>query len=172
MIRKLFFGILTLLLFGCEKDDICSDTNANTPHLIIEFYDISNTTEKKSVDNLLIIGVGNTLSYGSALTRDEISIPLKVLENNTQYQLIKDYTIDTNGTPDDTSDDIVTGNSDIITITYENEQVYISRACGFKNIFNNTAIGFSNDGDNWILNTEVVQTTIENEENAHIYIYH
>lgn len=170
--KPFFFFILITLVFACEKDDICNDTNANTPQLVIHFFDVSNTTQKKPVNNLLVQGVGNPLTYGTALSRDEISIPLKVLENNSQFLLIKDYTFDNNGTPDDTSDDIVTGNADTITVTYQNEQVYISRACGYKNIFTNLNFGFNTDTDNWILNTQVIQTTVENEQNAHIYIHH
>ena len=123
-----------------------------------------------SVNNLLI--VGNSLSYGIESSRDSISIPLRILENNTSYKLIKDYIINDNGTPDDLTDDFATGNEDEIIINYENEEIFISKACGFKNVFNNVNFGFTDDDDNWILNTSVINNKIENENDAHIHIFH
>lgn len=172
--KKGLILIITLigLLVGCEKDDICSDTTANTPHLIIRFYNISNNSELKSVNSLKVNGLNNNEEIGITSSKDSIALPLRILENNTIFSLTKDYTFDNNGTPDDTSDDIIGGNTDEITVSYANEQIFISRACGYKNIYTNTNIGFTNDGDNWIANTEVIQNNIENENNAHIYIYH
>lgn len=169
----LFIIILIGIFISCEKDDICSDATANTPHLIIKFFDISNTSEVKTVNNLRFTHALDSETNAISVTdKDSILIPLRVLVNNTTFRLTKDYTFDDNSTPDDSSDDIHGGNTDAITISYENERIFISRACGYKNIYNNTNIGFTDDGDNWVLNTDVIQTTIENENNAHIYIYH
>jgi len=166
--------VFLLLTISCEKDDICTTPNADTAHLVIRFYDYLNQDTQKEVTNLLIVGVDNplNLSYGVESTRDSIAIPLRILENNTSYKLIKDYAIDDNGTPTDTSDDFATGNEDVIILNYENEELFISKACGFKNIFNNVNFGFDTDGDNWILGANVVNTKIENEDNAHIHIFH
>jgi len=164
--------VFLLLTISCEKDDICTTTNADTAHLVIRFYDYLNQDTPKEVTNLLIVGIDNTLSYGIESTRDSIAIPLRILENNTSYRLIKDYAIDDNGTPSDPIDDIVTGNEDTIVLNYENEELFISKACGFKNIFNNVNFGFDSDADNWILGSNVVNTKIENEDNAHIHIFH
>ncbi len=163
---------ILLLLSSCEKDDICTNTNAETPHLKIKFYNNLDREVLKKVNNLLIIGVDKDLSYGIESTRDSIMIPLKILENNTSYRLIKDYSVNDNGTPDNTTDDFATGNEDEIIINYENEEIFISEACGFKNIFNNVNFGFNEDSDNWILNSSVINNKIENENNAHIHIFH
>lgn len=171
--KQLFFVITLLTVFiGCEKDDICTDSNADTAKLIIRFYDITSPETPKAVTNLLIVGDGNTLSYGLESTRDSIVIPLRILENNTTYKLIQDYAVDDNGTPTDTTDDIATGNEDEVVISYENNQIYISKACGFKNVFNDVTFGITNDTDNWILNSTVENTIIENSNNAHVHIYH
>lgn len=171
---KQTFTILAflLLIISCEKDDICTTPNADTAHLVIRFHDFLNQDTPKEVTNLLILGVDNTLSYGIESTRDSITIPLRILENNTSFRLIKDYAINDNGTPSDTSDDFATGNEDVIVLNYENEELFISKACGFKNIFNNVNFGFDSDADNWILGSNVVNTKIENEDNAHIHIFH
>lgn len=172
--KKTLVLIITFIgiLLSCEKDDICSDSNANTPHLIIRFYDISNPSSLKAVNNLKVTGLGSTEEIGTTTTKDSIVLPLRILENNTLFSLTKDYTFNNNGTPDDPSDDIEDGSTSNITISYENEQVFISRACGYKNIYNNINIGFTASSENWISNTEIIQTSIENENNAHIYIYH
>ncbi|MGB1269972.1 MAG: DUF6452 family protein [Flavobacteriaceae bacterium] len=171
--KKLLF-IITLLavIISCEKDDICTETNADTAQLVIRFYDVADNDALKAVTNLLIIGENNALTYGIESTRDSIAIPLRILENNTSYTLIKDYAINDNGTPDDDSDDFTTGNGDDITISYQNNQIYISKACGFKNKFDDVNFGFTTDTDNWILNTTVENNTIENSNNAHVHIYH
>ena len=173
---KYTLSLLILLLISffiaCEKDDICVDETANTSNLIIEFIDIAPPNELSPVTDLLIVGDGNALSYGVQTTTSSISIPLKVFDTTTTYRLIKEYGIDDNGTPADTSDDIVLGNEDEIIISYTNEQVYISRACGFKNVYNNVAVINTADTDNWILNVEVLVNTIENGNETHVYIYH
>ena len=161
-----------LLTISCEKDDVCTTANADTSHLIIKFYDQLDQETLKSVTNLLVVGVDNTLSYGIESTRDSIAIPLRILENNTSYRLIKEYAIDDNGTPDDDSDDFATGNEDVIIINYVNEEIFISKACGFKNVFNDVNFGFTADSDNWILSTNVITNKIETEDNAHIHIFH
>lgn len=168
----LFCCIFLAIVSSCEKDDICLAETVGTPHLIIRFYDASNTSNTKPVTNLRIVGVGNNDEFGAVATTDSIAIPLKILDTTTEYILTSDYAVDDNGTPDDTSDDIITGNEDQITINYTNEEVFISRACGFKNTFTNLGFDFTNDGDNWILNYTVENNIVENESNAHVYIYH
>lgn len=171
---KKIITIITFLLLtlSCEKDDICTSIDANTPHLKIKFFNNLDREATKKVENLLVVGIDNNLSYGAESSRDSIAIPLRILENNTSYRLIKDYMIDDNDTPDDPTDDFATGNEDVIIINYENEEVFISKACGFKNVFNNVNFGFTDDDDSWILNSSVINNNIENENNAHIHIYH
>lgn len=161
-----------LLAISCEKDDICTSQNADTSHLKIKFYDQLDQEVLKPVTNLLIVGVDNSLKYGLESTRDSIVIPLRILENNTSYKLIKDYEIDDNGTPTDSSDDFATGNEDVIILNYVNEELFISKACGFKNVFNDLNLGLPADTDNWILSSNVITNKIENEDNAHIHIFH
>lgn len=160
-----------LLALSCEKDDICTNADADTAKLVIRFYDITSPETPKAVTDLLIVGDGNSLGY-SFETTDSIAIPLRILTNNTTYRLIKDYAVDDNGTPTDTADDFATGNEDEIIINYENEELYISKACGFKNVFNDVTMGLPDDGDKWILNGTVITNIIENSNNAHVHIFH
>jgi len=34
---KQFIYLFLIVIFSCEKDDICSDTKQTTPHIVLEF---------------------------------------------------------------------------------------------------------------------------------------
>ena len=51
----LFYLFLSLVC--CEPDDICSQSTQTTPRLVIDFYDIENLSDKKSVAGLFAIGI-------------------------------------------------------------------------------------------------------------------
>lgn len=171
--KKLILLItLVISVISCERDDICVEGTPATPHLIIRFYDAANQANTKDVPNLLIVGENNSLSYGVETTTDSIAIPLRILENNTTYRLYNDYSLDDNGTPDDTSDDIINGNPDDITLNYMNNQIFVSRACGFRNTFLDTSMDLTLDADNWITTFSIENNNIENETSAHIHIFH
>ena len=172
--------ILLLLLFfaviNCEKDDICSEDTATTALLYIEFYNNNNQENRKNVFNFRAQGVGNEnpLEDFNVVTSNKVFLPLKTTENQTQFKLHNNYEIDDNGTPEDDSDDFITGNEDIITISYLATEVYVSRACGFKTVFENVTISIEDDGDKWI---DFIQSTTDNEPitnatEAHFNLFH
>jgi hypothetical protein len=166
-ILALLFGIVTILSLGCEPDDICPESTATTPNLIIQFYDISNQENKKNVFGLKVQGVGNDnpLTNYNVVTADEIAIPLKTNSNSTQYSLHKEYT---------NVNDVIGGNEDFITINYSTEQVYVSRACGYKTIFKNVTLTINGDTDNWIQSKESLNDnqSVEDETAAHFKLFH
>ena len=172
----ILFGIITLFSLGCEPDDICPESTATTPSLIIRFYDISNQTSKKNVFNLRVQGIGNEspLTDYNIVNTDSIVLPLKTDEISTAYALHQDYSYDDNDTPDDPKDDIIGGNEDIITINYTTEEVYVSRACGYKTVFKNVTLSITNDGDNWIQAKESISDnqSVEDETAAHFKLFH
>jgi len=173
---KLLITILFIVTTSCEKDDICSEETLTTPRLFIEFYDISNHESLKNIFNFRAQGVGNedVLTGYNLVTSSQVLLPLKTTEGVTQYMLHNDYGIDDNGTPNDTTDDIITGNEDIITIAYNTEEVYVSRACGFKTVFTNITVTVEDDGDKWILiilPTNDNQSVID-ETAIHFKIFH
>jgi Family of unknown function (DUF6452) len=158
--------ILFSAFYSCEKDDICSESTPTTPKLIIRFYDISSQEETKNVTRLRVTAFdeNNTevlISNLNAVTTDSINLPLRTDADLTKFVLYKDYV-----------DDVTIGNPDTVTIRYEREDVYVSRACGFKIIFKNIAFSFESDGDNWIVNDEIINSIIDNETTAHIKIFH
>ncbi|ALJ03684.1 hypothetical protein APS56_00315 [Pseudalgibacter alginicilyticus] len=170
-------ALFTIALFtSCERDDICPASTPTTPRLIIEAYDAAVQENSKNIFGLVVLGVDNdeVLDGYSVVSTDELILPLRTDTTTTQYSLISGYSYDDNDTPDDTSDDIIEGNEDIITISYTTEQVYVSRACGYKTIFNNVSFTIEDDGDNWILSRSALidNQTIEDETAAHYNIFH
>lgn len=170
-------AIITICYFSCERDDICSGSTPTTPRLIIDLLDATNQDNKKNVFDLVVIGVDNNfiLSDYNFDDTDNLVLPLKTDTNTTQYILIKEATINDNGTPDDTSDDLIEGNQDIITINYSREEVYVSRACGYKTIFKNVTLNLdASDIDPWIVSRQPVtdNQSVEDEAAAHFTMSH
>lgn len=162
--KKLFLLLLISFFFsGCEKDDICDDTIATTPKVVIEFYDTANPTVLKNVVNLGVIAPGFTNGFGFSNT-SSIKVPLKTFENSSVLYFIQ------NGTAEPITDD----NSDEVTFNYTRKNVYISRACGYKTSYTldtTNPIIVTADGNNWIQSVTVSQPNIENENETHVKIY-
>jgi len=165
--KKIFLLLLITLTFSsCEKDDICDATTSTTPRLIVQFYDISNPTTLKNVTNLRIVAPGFTTGIPfSAVSK--IEVPLKTTDDTTTFNFIQ------NGDDTNTTND----NTDVIQINYTRNDVFVSRACGYKTVFTlNNPNGFLRtdaiplDGL-WIQNYTVVTSNIETENEIHVKIY-
>lgn len=170
-------SLISIIAWSCEKDDICPEDTATTPHLIIRFYDISEQDEFKDVRQLSIAGLDDNDVAGELIidgvTTDSIVLPLRFqnenVETTTRFQLTKDSDFATNDNLEDEP------NIDIIEVTYTPEFIYVSRACGYKSIFNLAPPGGIIkviDGDNWIESFEIINERIENEFAAQVIIYH
>ncbi|MCF7569392.1 DUF6452 family protein [Sabulilitoribacter arenilitoris] len=161
---------------SCERDDLCPESTSTTPSLIIRTFDVNEQENKKNVFGLTIKGEGNNnfLEGYKTATRDSIVLPLKTIGSSTVYNFYSNSTIDDNGTPTDESDDVISGNLDVITITYTTETVFVSRACGYKTIFNDVVISVEDDSDNWIQLIQPVNNpqSVEDEAAAHFKLFH
>jgi len=164
-----FKFLLILLTFltqlSCERDEICLEDI--TPKLVIRFYNANIPTEFKSVVQLKVNIEGIDGDYSnetiSTLT-DSIAIPLQVTDNTTRFIL----TLQGNsnqGTED---------NIDTISVRYSQEDIFISRACGYKTVFNEANASFVDDDDNWIKGLETKKDPLQiiDENEAHVKIYH
>jgi hypothetical protein len=148
---------------ACEKDDFCIQ-NPVTSKLIIDFYDDTNRETLKNVQRFSIVSgdrEDKTDSLFTNKTVNSISIPLNYLAAETVYILKRN---DANG---------ATINNEIATfsITYDTEEEFVSRSCGFKVIFKN--VEFSSSTDSWL--TAFTPTTIINLDDqsaAHVQIFH
>ena len=160
-IRITFFIVLGIISFAaCEKDDICVD--GDEPLLVIRFYDITDTTEFKDVTNLEVRGLisPDTLDVISNADLDSIAIPLRADASFTSFVISRK----------ESSDD--TENIDVLTFSHGTKDVFISRACGFIANYENLSSELTTDSDNWIESIEIVNTTIENSDTAHVKIFH
>ena len=152
----LFLSLIALLISSCEKDDFCIEPI--TPNMIVRFYNATNISETKAVNDLTI-NISNLDSIYTNVSLDSIVIPLDVTSNQIIYNF-------SSGT-----------NVDILTIDYEIEEVFVSRSCGFKAIFNNVTIT-SDVSNDWIIGlTETLENTItiptiNDESAAHVQIFH
>lgn len=154
-------GVL-LLSISCERDDICPAATPTTPFLIVEFFDVAEPEENKTVQGLSYIAENSndTIFIG---TTDSIALPLNTNQNTTQFQLIRNTS----------NSNII--NADAVEFIYEVNEVFINRACGFKAIFRDlSAIRTLEDppSDNWIRSVLTEQLNVENEQNTHVSILH
>lgn len=185
---KILIGILFLVLIyiSCERDDICSASQKTTPKLILEGFNNLAPDRTRGVAKLRILGeekeeplsifIGNAevpTIYDGSKNEAKIYLPLRTDANQTTYRLRRDYALDDNGTTNDPSDDFPTGNEDTIVISYEREEVFVSRSCGFRTIFKNVSIRWD-ETDNWIKNIAAINEnqSIEDEEETHFILLH
>ncbi|MGV3696895.1 DUF6452 family protein [Flavobacterium sp.] len=166
-------------LSGCEKDDICTDET--TPRLIVEFYDISNNANLKNVLDLKVkaeVLPGETdpgfIVFDPSLEVDDperylfngnkIELPLRINGATTKYRLILNSE---SANPD----------TDFLQFNYTAENVFVSRACGYKTIFtlNNADGVIKSDAGTpesfWITDFNILTTNIETENETHLKIY-
>jgi hypothetical protein len=171
------FLVLAFCFSSCEKDDICEASTPTTPRLIITFHDISNPSILKNVMNLKVVGHGAVegvvFDPTAKIEKDKylangskIAIPLKTFENSTGFS----FTLNS-GNPN-------LENLDNIKIDYTRNEVFVSRACGFKTLFilnsTNPPITHTDaaipDGK-WIKYISVEKNNIDNENETHLKIF-
>ncbi|AUC81681.1 DUF6452 family protein [Lacinutrix sp. Bg11-31] len=169
--------IITLLLlfvciaFSCERDDICPEDTPTTPRMVVEFRNVTAIDNTKNVAGLRIEDFDDatrTLDDDHSITsEDQMLLPLKTDANETKYRVYKSYA-NTDGT--------ITGNPDVITITYDTEEIYVSRACGYKTIYKNVLLTITPEAgtDNWMIFAapENDNQSVINEDEIHYTIRH
>jgi hypothetical protein len=147
----LLLSLFSLINTSCEKDDFCLK-NPITQSLVINFYDDSNKETLKNVKDLYVWAEGKTDSIYINQTINTITLPLNSNSIKTVYNFSKE--------------NVVTQ----FTIAYNPTEEYVSRSCGYKVVFNE--VSFSSD-NTWIIDfTPETLTTIENQDEAHVQIYH
>ncbi len=151
-----FILLLATAFFSCEPDDICLAETPGTPNLIVVFYNEANPEVKKSVTDLQVKGVG-TEGIAHTGTADSIVIPLKTKLYSTSFV----FTTTVNNT----------SSSDTLTLNYDTQDVFISRACGYKTTFTNLTSELSNSAV-WIKKIEIVNTSISDSKTTHVKILH
>ena len=169
---RLILIVSIIFLTGCEKDDICPESTQTTPRLVITFYDIDNTQERKNVESLAVYAVRDNelvlIEDISGITTDSIAIPLRNDIGLSNFKFIKNYSVE---------NDVIFGDSNHIYIDYEINDVFISRACGFiANYSITTLLNYDLMADppitGWITGYEIINSTVTNENQSHVKILH
>ncbi|MEZ4794026.1 MAG: DUF6452 family protein [Flavobacteriaceae bacterium] len=162
--RKLVIGAFLLLNFlGCTKDDICSEEIRTTPLLVIEFRDAENTLNAKQVSDLkILVNNSDSTEVATAINDTIVSIPLNTETDFSSFLFIQNGSSDTDQ------------NVDIVTFSYNIEEVYLNRACSFKVIYHQLSpeIGSEPLNGNWLENAIVLNPDVIDETEAHITLYH
>ena len=157
MIAKKYLLLVLILIVGCEPDDICIEGSTGTSELIIIFHDFDNPDSRKEIQNLNVVGSVNQNDFESLFftTIDSITLPLRKFSSSTNYKFVLN---------DD--DNMIV---DELTIFYTPNDIFINRACGFKTIFEELNVSYSN---NWIKNIVILNNTLSDNNNANIKILH
>ena len=164
MKKIILLVIIAISFSSCEKDDVCSDDT--TPKLVIEFFDITNPSNPKNVVNLKVKEVGQANPYFTFPNENTIAIPLRITGITTKYSFILNNADTTNA------------NEDFLEFNYTTQNVYVSRACGYKTIFelnNDTSGVIKTDAETpdglWMQNVVKVTNSITTENETHLKIY-
>lgn len=162
--KKIFFYVLMscLLLASCERDDICAESTPITPLLVIEFFDADNPSEQKVPNNLFIVEEGESL--GLSFNTASITIPLRTDIDETRFNFVLNTGSEDADEPE---------NVDAVTFRYVRQEEFVSKACGFRIIYQALQDEFIplNDGA-WIDNITINNATVEDETETHIRIFH
>lgn len=163
--KKIILFLAFFSILGCEKDDICDSETPTTPSLVVEFYDISNPTVLKNVVNLKITAAGLSEPLGVFNSVNKIKLPLKTNATTTNYSFVLN------------SSDLDNDNEDLISINYIGQDIFVSRACGYKTIYSLTETNpviysepTTPDGA-WIQDLQITSTSIINEKETHVKIF-
>ncbi len=173
--------LVSFSLLNCEKDDICEAGTPTTPRLIIDFYDNNSPGAKKIVSNLRVKekDEANAIAFNPTFLETNpakylasgvstIKIPLRTLADATKYSFTINYD---NSIPSLT-------NEDKIEINYTHKDEFISRACGFKTLFElNSSNGITTeassvDTNKWIKEIVIQKYSIINENEVHVKIFY
>src|SRR5690554_2058675 len=171
MKRCLFLTLLTLFCLGslsrCEKDDICAEDTPTTPKVVVDFYEYLNPSVQKSFSKLEVFDVAFPQQVLVYENTNQILLPLRTDTQISNYVFRLTYTnINTEVT-----------NEDLVEIRYAQDDIYISRACGYKSNFTltdseplspNPKVSDSSAEELWIKELIVRQAVIINENETHL----
>lgn len=179
---NLFLVVLLVLLVNCQRDDIC-DTLDVTPRIIIDFIDEDpNNTDLlvKNVQSLVVqlivdeenldseenrflteITTNQTTEQRSAPTVSRIILPLNTLSDEVTFSFTRNF-----GNEDESLIETET-----LKFSYTRNENFINRACGFQTTFDALEIERTTP-EIWISRIEILNTTITDEEDRHLLLFH
>lgn len=163
--RKIWFvGLLALGLSACEKDDICSGSESETPNVVIRLFDRLDPEIPKAAVKIAAIaeGFNDTLIFRST---SAIDLPLQINTSETTWNLVLYVPNVSNDT---------THFRDQLRFTYTPEALYVSKACGYKTIFHefNAVKTTPISNETWIRSINRLTNELTNTDNAHLQLYY
>ena len=161
----LFCFLLLAAIQACEKDDICVE--ADTPLLVVSFFNSDSPEEKKGVTRLRVIGLGQEQvinTFNDRSTLDSIGIPLRIDSQRTGFVFIFQS--------EDSEDGEETGNRDTVYFDYTTREEFTSRACGFVVRYEGLTAERTADQENWIDSVRVTQASVISSDSTHVSIFH
>lgn len=160
LIQATLVILMISLYAGCTTDDICSEETQTTPNLVINFADNKIAGVAKPLSHIMIRNLDlDTLVWNAPA--DTIAIPLYTDADRSTYA----FTIFKEEVP----------YTNIYQFDYTREEIYVSRACGFKMHFENLkaeAIPNENLTTGWTKNITIIKPIVEDEKSTHITILH
>ena len=161
LIRVNYFIPLGLLvLFACEKDDICVPETITTPRLIVRTFQQNNLTTPQEPPDFLVKPIGSELPLPSNKS-DSLLLPLRTDKAYTEFEFIINAEQDNQ-------------NIDTLRISYRVEDQYLNRSCGFRStfIFMESPVEIINSGEDWITSIKKIRDTVSDEQRAHIHLFY
>ncbi|MBF01241.1 MAG: hypothetical protein CMP77_14880 [Flavobacterium sp.] len=172
IITAIIATVIATYFWSCEKDDICAEDTPTTPNMIVTFYNADNQEVRKS-GRILQFMEGDSIEGRDAVAVDSLVVPLGADAESVRWG----FTLVTNAPGGG-----LNYNTDYIEFKYTHNEVYISRACGFKSLFYlkentneepNPVLTDTIPADNlWIQEIQVIESNIENENTEHIKIFY
>lgn len=151
----LAFLFLLAIVTSCEENDICLE--GKTPQLILKLHSLSNPEQK--LDSLYVFKESQEkvfLPVVEGIGKDSISIPLS-MEPSTQTRLI--FTTRKNSPHQ---------NADTIVLHYDYQQVFTSKACGFRVVYKNLNVELNSN--HFIKSFNILRNEITDQTTAHILL--
>ncbi|WP_157111362.1 DUF6452 family protein [Nonlabens spongiae] len=170
MNKLLFFTLFVFLLAssGCERDDLCTPDQETSSRMVVVFKDFLNPDTVKPVENLRVRVLGASeyapLDFEGSTSlemADTVYIPLRNFDDQTIYDFETDNEEDG-------------FNIDRLNFSYTRQDEFVSRACGFKVNYNDLQASRQQEIPNqpWIIETEVIDSTVNNRNEVHVEIFH
>lgn len=162
--NTLLLLLASFLLWNCTRDDICEPEVQKTPMLIVKFYNANMQDSLKTVENFTVFADTISENLFPPEDTDSIAIPLKVTDTLTEFAFA---TIQ--------EDTTLVEKIDFLSVTYQLEDEYINRACGFRTNYYELDIQLQPQPLNSWIDSIEIQTdsiTAHNQNETHLHIFH
>lgn len=151
--RRWLFFLMFVSFMACEPDDLCLEN----PQInaVMRFHNAL-TGEPEAVDSVAVFFDGKKII--PATQTDSLALPLPTDRDTAQFVFEKT--------------EQPSGNFDTLVLIYKRNDVFVSKACGFRMTYSDLHAFLITDSNNWIHHVSVTRTQITDDTLAHIRIYY